>query len=135
MMQKSIKRHARRHPAAEFRSIDGRYNCFGLVFASRRTTLSDEGAILARDDDGYHAVSDTHKLIPGDIAVYTSMITGKILHIGVVVAVTNLLSSPWRESVKVQSKWGEHGEYVHDVNDVPSGCGTATEFWRENSKV
>jgi hypothetical protein len=55
------------------------------------------------------------EVCPGDIVVYRDDL-GRIEHTGVVVWVDRAgpLSMPW-----VVSKWANHGEYLHRVNNCP----------------
>ncbi|HEU0009071.1 MAG TPA: hypothetical protein VFT34_04560 [Verrucomicrobiae bacterium] len=107
----------------------GRYNCHGLVFASRRTNvptvgLFDEGVIddlLTRDV--YEKISSLPQT--GDIIVYRSD-TGEIEHTGFVSRIEDISSV---RIVFVWSKWGALEEYEHREKVCPYGNCTI-EYWR-----
>lgn len=113
----------------ELRSISGRYNCVGLVFASRRTAIDPDQLDLIYKEDGYRSVDG--KVIPGDVAVYRSSNTGDVTHVGIVLEVLPNLVDPDDTSYQILSKWGPAGEYVHDASNVLETLGVIAEFWRE----
>ncbi len=106
----------------------GRYNCHGLVFASRRTCippshLPDSVNIddLLREDL-YERVNSQPQV--GDVVVYRA--NSEIDHTGYVACVEDLrgLTTVW-----VWSKWGALEECVHPVNTSPyEDC--TIEYWR-----
>lgn len=90
-----------------------RYNCHGLSFASRRTVIweaSEIAKVLA--DDGYVEVKDFRRVLPGDIAAYTSQL-GDIEHSGIVVSVDALFVP------SILSKWGMCHEVIHKLAECP----------------
>ncbi len=91
----------------------GTYNCFGMVFASRRTSIyeiSEVEKILS--EDRYELV--TKELVrPGDIAVYRRRSTGEVDHVACVVHVERFVHQP---VVFALSKWDDHsGEDRHNI--------------------
>lgn len=109
----------------------GRYNCHGLVFASRRTNVDgtelpvDIRSLLHRD--GYRRIDGTPQ--PGDIAAYARRhhpgeAEGKIDHTGFVVYLDQF------HAVFVRSMWGCIGEFVHNVNSSPYNDLCDVEYWR-----
>lgn len=101
-----------------------RYNCHGLVFASRRTCITEPTAIsriLA--DDGYVEIQDT-EVLAGDIIVYYSA-EGDPEHSAVVV-------QPGSEgSVHVPfvlGKWGKGAEMIHPANWGPYNFANAKYY-------
>jgi len=54
----------------ETRSLSAIYNCFGLVFASRRTALEREDIDRILDEDAYTFVARRADVREGDIIVY-----------------------------------------------------------------
>jgi len=106
----------------------GRYNCHGLVFASRRTNIPPVGMddVLDIDnilgEDQYDPVSLSQV---GDIVVYRRS-TGEVDHTGFVSRVDSLGSQP---IVWVWSMWGGLGEFEHRVEHSPYNDCTP-EFWR-----
>jgi hypothetical protein len=107
----------------------GRYNCHGLVFASRRTNIPPAGLpnacpiidLLLRDL--YHRAVGAPQT--GDIAVYRDD-TGEIIHTGFIVRVESIGS---QDMPIVLSKWGCLEECEHRLAAFPHGkC--RNEFWR-----
>lgn len=90
------------------------YNCHGLTFASRRTSIFDVGAVrkIIRDD-AYEKIQP-NEVKPGDIVLYVSE-DGDIYHSGVVVSFPKApLFIP-----TVCSKWGKGPEVLHSANVGP----------------
>lgn len=93
-----------------------RYNCHGLTLASRRTGITDEGAlndIIA--DDGYSQIS-SELVLPGDLIIYYNGEDGTIEHTGIV------LSKPSANNLNIPiiySKWGKWHELIHPANSCP----------------
>ncbi len=105
----------RKYANATFRSNPtGIYNCHGLSFASRRTTIDDADEvrkIIA--EDNYTAVPED-QVLPGDIVLYVSD-KGDIEHSAVVISEPKAtLGVPI-----VYSKWGNYAEAVHSANYCP----------------
>lgn len=107
----------------------GRYNCHGLVFASRRTNIAIElgsaGEVdkILRDDQFTHVAGDDAR--EGDVVVWRS--ASDIQHTGFVCRVDD---RPPR-TVFVWSMWGTLGEFVHPIHAVPGWYGDCrVEFWR-----
>ena len=104
----------KKYPSFKLRSKpSGMYNCFGLVFASRRTTvedLSEIPKILA--EDNYVEIKNHKEVLPGDIVLYKT--EDDIPHAGIVVSRPNGFGYPL-----ICSKWGVWGEVLHYANDCP----------------
>jgi len=107
----------------------GRYNCHGLVFASRRTNIPPVGMakvvdiddLLQRDDCA--PVSGPPQV--GDIAVYRSS-RGTVEHTGYVCRLETMGTA---SIVFVWSMWGGLGEFEHRVDQSPyHDC--SIEYWR-----
>lgn len=121
--------------AARSRRLSGRtrYNCHGLTFGARRTSIpppgeDDDGVvreILRRD--GYHRVASTPRV--GDVVTYVK--EGKITHRGLVSRIESLqLSSPGGPPhVFVWSAWGGFGEFEHRADGMEDFYGRP-EYWR-----
>jgi hypothetical protein len=100
------------------------YNCHGLTFASRRTSIEDTTSlqhILA--DDNWREVK-VEDVLPGDIVLYFST-DGEANHSGIVIQFDEQLHLP-----VICSKWGRAGEYIHNLNDCPSIYGPIKKFYR-----
>jgi hypothetical protein len=111
----------------------GGYNCFGMVFATRRTAIYDdveEQVPRILKDDGYRQIPED-EVRPGDIVLYRERSMG-LLHAAVV-----LRCKKWEGSNHIPfvlSKWNDvSGEDEHNVR---FHCWTAEsevvmEFWTE----
>jgi len=106
----------------------GRYNCHGLVFASRRTNIPPAGLasaglieMILREDQFYPIPEADAR--EGDIALWRS--ERDVEHTGIVCRVER---DPFRV-VFVWSMWGGLGEFVHNLACTPyNWC--QVEFWR-----
>lgn len=101
-----------------------RYNCHGMTFASRRTSVCGRSAInqILMEDD-YVEVKPS-EVLAGDVIVYFSP-DGDAEHSGVVVAPpdTGTLGVP-----RVVSKWGKYAEFVHWAHNCPYNFSNARYF-------
>jgi hypothetical protein len=93
------------------------YNCFGLVFASRRTCISEEDIPRVLQDDGYRTLPwDAATWRPGDLLLYSDG-SEQISHVGEIVRIEHdLLGGD--PAVWIISAWGETGEYLHPPEAV-----------------
>ncbi len=111
-----LQEHKRRYPHAEFRTgLIPVFNCHGLTFAARRTSIWETPSvqhILA--DDHYEEVYRDN-ICPGDVILYVSSEDGDIEHSGIVVEVPR----PPLFVPKIWSKWGFGAEVVHYANNCP----------------
>lgn len=116
------------HPHARLVCSSALYNCGGLVFGSRRVWIEPDQFRRILTDDGYRPVTDSPR--PGDLVLYGKSLEG-VDHIGVVhhTCLANLPERPEPE-VWVRSKWGDCGEYVHEIRDVPVQCGQPLQTLR-----
>jgi hypothetical protein len=112
----------------------GRYNCHGLVFASRRTNIPPTGMsydidleqLLLRDQ--YVRVQQPPQV--GDVIVYRGL--REIEHTGFVCRIERASSGGTVSvvpTVFVWSMWGGLGEFEHRAQSSPyTDC--ACEYWR-----
>jgi hypothetical protein len=116
------------HPSLQRRSATSAYNCFGLVFATRRAWINHAeeltGVIMMILQDDKYAKLAPHEAKPGDIAIYRR--GDSIVHAGLVYNVRPL--DP--VEIWVMSQWGADGEYTHQAGDVPEVYGRV-EFWTD----
>lgn len=121
----------------------GGYNCAGLVWASRRTCLTnpkDYRRVLA--EDGYRQTNESD-LVAGDVVAYVKadeigkVALPEILHVARVCELRPHKIAgpiPW-----VISKWDcQYGEDFHAVRDCPQLAGGEDfelEFWTDRPKV
>lgn len=99
----------------------GVYNCFGLVWASRRTSIYDESEFSKiLTDDGYRQLALDEQPQPGDIVLYLYQ-TGDTLRDTLHVAIVLELGKVGTSVVpRVLSKWSDvFGEDIHVLTDVP----------------
>jgi len=93
---------------------DPTYNCHGLTFSSRRTTIEDASQVsLILAEEPYQEVLDLKCVLPGDIVAYYEK--GSITHTGIVVA-NEPVGETFRR-VLILSKWGGGFEAIHLVDD------------------
>lgn len=97
----------------------GVYNCAGLVWASRRTSIlknSEWGKIY--EHDKYRKLNNEPPQ-PGDLAIYTDDKVG-YLHVGLVIRIEPGIVSNSELFHRIISKWNScSGEYIHYPPDVP----------------
>src|SRR5260370_34997856 len=60
----------RERPRAKLRSLTGRYNCIGLVVASRRVWVEPEFLMRILREDGYRQLNSMAEAGFGDLVVY-----------------------------------------------------------------
>ena len=120
------------HPNLLRRSVTATYNCFGMVFGSRRTWILN-GAEVEKilNDDGYVPVSRA-EVVVGDIILYRDAGTNEINHVGIVVH--RQLSESGEPDFRILSKWGAHPEYIHSEKQTMAQFGKKIEFCSERKK-
>jgi hypothetical protein len=104
----------------EFRcDPDGIYNCAGLVWASRRTGISqtaDWRRILV--EDGYRRLPENARLTPDDLVLYRDFDDNTYVHVARVVRLDPGVSPSSPPIPIVLSKWGHDlGECFHQAYD------------------
>lgn len=119
-------------PMAILRSITATYNCMGMVFASRRTTISINELGMIMEDDGYIKVSGVDNLMVGDMAVYYRD-RNNATHVGVIVGID--YDRNLKRKITVMSKWGADGEYIHPIDHVPEAYGKGIEYWTDRKGI
>ncbi len=101
----------------------GIYNCFGLIWAARRTGIYDlKGVETILQDDGYRILSAGEKPLYGDIALYFFPPPGaEIWHAGLVCELREFVKLEISPVPWVLSKLGPvYGEVLHKAEDVHS---------------
>lgn len=121
----------------------GIYNCFGMVFASRRTSIYDEdGQQLTRilDDDGFRKLPDQTDVHPGDVVLYRDRASGEVFHAAIVTRLEAICSDTGAvadgtiaRSCYCLSKWNDRlGEDEHHLrHHCWEDTDLAIEFWTE----
>lgn len=103
----------------------GFYNCFGHLWASRRTAIYDQPEVdKILHDDGYRRLAPAERPRHGDVAVYCDSTGKSFYHVGMLCELRRLTladgtavgePTPW-----ILSKWDDaSGEVLHRLNDVP----------------
>lgn len=129
----TVESHRKKYPFALVRrSPTGQYNCHGLTFASRRTSVGldypDEAWQLFREDDGYRQIEESEVEV-GDLVVFHD--GRSVSHTGVVVEIER----GQRErgilpSIRILSKWGHSAEYCHSARYGPYADDRIT-YWTD----
>jgi hypothetical protein len=95
------------------------YNCHGLTFGSRRTTVTP-AVLPILEDDGFDPVLEKEAR-PGDIVLYSSA-RGEVIHSGFVIARDKVEIVAGQQPIIIPiiwSKWGKGYEMVHAVGECP----------------
>ncbi len=113
----------------------GVYNCAGLTWASRRTSIPEDAEwIKILGEDGYRKLSNAENPLVGDLAIYHSEGVG-FLHVGQVVQIERGLTAQSPPIHKILSKWdSSSGEYIHLPHEVPfkeSFSDYRLEYWTD----
>ncbi len=124
-LQASLKFVRSVSATARCRSLTAMYNCVGLVFASRRTEVDAKHLPMILRDDGYRKIPEANA-VEGDVVVYLR--NNAPQHVGIIHQLDRILGFP---DIWVLSQWGQCGEYIHRMKEVPSFYGDVTEFWSE----
>lgn len=112
------------------------YNCHGLTFGSRRTSVFSSPLFIL-EEDGFQEIPERDTKV-GDIVVYFDS-QGSESHTGIVIGEDYLafdaVSSTKRGKLPlIWSKWGKGFEVVHLMGNCPYDASTARFFrltWRE----
>jgi len=118
-----------RHPSIVRRSLDGTYNCMGMVFSSRRTAIHPEWLQRITDDDEYVELPSADQLRVGDIVAYA--VEGEVTHVAVVVRQDVMAEGDADPNLLLLSQWGFDGEFYHSLRDVPDAYGEPVRFFSD----
>ena len=110
------------------RSLSSVYNCFGLVFASRRTQVAPDHIAMILTDDKYTKLRSVEEVITGDLVLYTK--DDEYSHVAVVVS-PKFGEGGIGNHPLVVSQWGKDGEYLHLWDRVSPLLGAPTGFWTD----
>ncbi|MEX1224845.1 MAG: hypothetical protein WEA31_09890 [Pirellulales bacterium] len=99
------------------KSACGGYNCFGMLFASRRTGIFEASEVeKILHDDGYELLDDVRSVRTGDIVLYRLKPSGELAHGSRVVTVVPRKPVP---DIWVLSKWNiGWGEDIHPIGEI-----------------
>ncbi|MEQ1903876.1 MAG: hypothetical protein ABL888_06810 [Pirellulaceae bacterium] len=110
----------------------GLYNCAGLVWATRRTGISqNEDWLKILADDGYRQVSEPQL---DDLVLYRNSDDRTFLHVARIVGFEKGISETSPKIPIVLSKWGHDlGECVHFDHDhgIDNSYNVSIEYWTE----
>jgi len=81
------------------------------------------------DDDGYRLLRGAEPPVIGDLVLYRDS-DGAFTHIGMIVQVSTDLAAA-RFNLRVLSKWGQHGEYIHAEDDISPYMGSPTACYTD----
>ena len=116
------------------RDSNGLYNCAGLVWASRRTGISqNEEWLKILADDGYRQTS--HPILD-DLVLYRDSDDRSFLHVGRIVGIEPGVSELSPKIPIVLSKWGHDlGECVHFAHDhgIDNNYNVSLEYWTDRT--
>ena len=115
------------------------YNCHGLTFGSRRTSVY-ESPLFVLGEDGFEQIPERDTRV-GDIVVYFDS-NGAESHTGIVIGEEYLgagdtLQSRGGRLPLIWSKWAKGPEFVHTVGNCPYDASTVRYFrlvWRRNEQ-
>ncbi len=104
------------------RGPTGIYNCFGHVWASRRTGIYETPEIEAiLKDDGYRLLEQKESPRLGDLVLYRLVDTAEVFHVGEVIEMRELkgMSGTRKIPVILSKLDASSGEVFHFVEHVP----------------
>jgi hypothetical protein len=114
--------HRSAHQWTERKPDTGIYNCAGLVWASRRTSIDDQFSMILADD-GYRPLRPKELPAVGDLVLYLASTTEGVeveVHVGVIVALDPGIAEASQPIPRILSKWDStSGEFLHYPNDHP----------------
>jgi hypothetical protein len=114
----------------------GIYNCFGHVWASRRTSIYESEEIdKILNDDSIRSLHEQELPLPGDVVVYRDQTdAAKIFHVARIVEIKQIaginggVGIPWSLSKLNDSA----GEVLHPIDDMHLPPFT-TEIWTDRA--
>jgi hypothetical protein len=113
----------------------GRYNCAGLVFANRRTSIFAPDLYLQIfSEDGYTKFNDVSSTRCGDVVAYAEQDGGEIVHLALIMSFRPGISDLSPLVPMALSKWDSAmGEVVHNIYTVPYDLTSdyRIEFWTD----
>jgi hypothetical protein len=126
---------------SERKGATGGYNCAGMVWASRRTCLTEpEDWRIVLKEDGYRRIKQAEQPHVGDVAVYVSSTVKETIHLARVVEIRKLTAggdtsaaTPW-----LLSKWdNQFGESFHHPQNVHLNGGETfeLEYWTDRPEI
>ena len=117
------------------RACCGIYNCFGHVWASRRTSIYESEEVWKiLEDDQYRQIPPSD-VVQGDVALYLHEGTNDIWHAGIVTELRPIYNTPSKVPW-VLSKWGDAmAEIFHPIEDVDAPFPYTVQTWTDRFTV
>jgi hypothetical protein len=128
-MQAAAALWAGLRPGIVQRSLDGTYNCMGMIFSSRRTTIDPQWLEKIIGDDEYERLDSADQLQVGDIVAYEA--EGSVTHVAIVTQQGVIAEEGADPGHVLLSQWGFDGEYFHALRQVPQAYGEPTRFFSD----
>jgi hypothetical protein len=128
-LREDLNRCLTSFPCLQPRSVSARYNCVGMVFATRRTWIDTEFVSQLLTDDEYRLLADKSQGQVGDIAVYKST-GGDICHVGIIIK-RDVDFASGAVKFLILSKWACWAEFIHKPDEVFPSYGTLQEIWTD----
>jgi len=97
-----------------------------MIFACRRAWIEVDYIERILVEDGYRRIQPDEVMI-GDVVLYRDA-NNQPSHVALIMAVETIGRM---RNIKVLSKWGKDGEFIHFVEDVLEQMGRAVEFYTE----
>ena len=119
LARKLIKAHSTAVPRTP---LSCSYNCHGLTFGSRRAWIVKRSCVNTIISDDEYKEIPLANAFPGDVLIYYN--NGDLSHSGVVVERQAL------GILRIVSKWGKAGEFVHSMFDCPAIYGRDVKAFR-----
>lgn len=118
----------------QVRALSAKYNCYGLVFATRRThVLFEEDVAMILKDDQYRLVERRSDVQEGDVVLYRKGEGGPITHAGLVARIDRDIAKG-EVAIFVVSQFGHDGEYLHREDRVPPLLGSNRQYYTHRTK-
>lgn len=119
-------------PNAKLRSMTAAYNCMGMVFGCRRTSIDPEHLERILKDDDFEKLDSVSNAERGDVAVYRK--GGEVQHVGIVIQVVPDVEKATNKLL-ILSQWGSDGEWIHPHDCVPEAYGQISEVWTDRRRI
>jgi hypothetical protein len=119
-----------KYPSIKLRSLSAKYNCMGLIFASRRTWVDPKFLYDILREDEYKRIDNKNDAAMGDVVVYQNK-QKKVAHVALIADVKIDVANAVKKLTLI-SQWGCDGEYVHLVDETPEVLfGKVAEYWTD----
>lgn len=131
-LKEAVRINQGEHPNAILRSATQKYDCMGMVFASRRTWIDIGSLDLILREDEYVKLDSIDEAELGDVVIYGTDISLK--HVGILIRIEPNIIEGTKEYY-ILSQWGADCEWIHQIDDVPDLYGKVKEVWSDRKCV